>query len=149
VPIIPLPPAAGPDPGQPGHFAHHDWLEAAVQSLDEAASSNALRLSRILAGNATVSANNVNITNSVVVTFPVGLFTATPMVFLQAHGTGSWIAYTPLQPTSASMTIAAVNRMSQVGTVTNLRINWLAFQYTAADIGATTPALLEEAEAGV
>jgi len=32
--IIPQPPAAGPDPGQPGHYAHHDWLEASVEALD-------------------------------------------------------------------------------------------------------------------
>lgn len=34
---IPMPPAAGPDPGQPGHFAHHDWLEQAVLALDSGA----------------------------------------------------------------------------------------------------------------
>lgn len=36
--IIPQPPAAGPDPGQPGHYAHHDWLEASVEALDNALS---------------------------------------------------------------------------------------------------------------
>lgn len=34
MPIIPIPPAAGPDPGQPGHFAHHDWLTESVLALD-------------------------------------------------------------------------------------------------------------------
>lgn len=34
---IPMPPAAGPDPGQPGHFAHHDWLEQSVLALDQGA----------------------------------------------------------------------------------------------------------------
>jgi hypothetical protein len=27
------PPPPGPNPGQPGHFADHDWLRASVQSL--------------------------------------------------------------------------------------------------------------------
>lgn len=34
--LIPLPPAAGPDPGMPGHFANHEWLAAAVQQLNSA-----------------------------------------------------------------------------------------------------------------
>ena len=34
--VLPLPEAAGPRPGQPGHFAHHDWLTAAVHALDTA-----------------------------------------------------------------------------------------------------------------
>lgn len=29
--LTPAPP--GPNPGQPGHFAHHNWLEASVKSL--------------------------------------------------------------------------------------------------------------------
>ena len=33
--ILPVPKAAGPVAGAPGHFGHHDWLEAAVQALDE------------------------------------------------------------------------------------------------------------------
>lgn len=32
---LPEPQAAGPVAGQPGHFAHHDWLGAAVAVLDE------------------------------------------------------------------------------------------------------------------
>jgi len=32
---LPDPKAAGPIAGQPGHFAHHDWLEGAVGVLDE------------------------------------------------------------------------------------------------------------------
>ena len=32
--VLPVPEAAGPRPGQPGHFAHHDWLTAAVKALD-------------------------------------------------------------------------------------------------------------------
>lgn len=32
-----LPPEVpGPNPGQPGHFGHHDWLTASVKALDDA-----------------------------------------------------------------------------------------------------------------
>ena len=32
---LPDPQAAGPIAGAPGHFAHHDWLEAAAEALDQ------------------------------------------------------------------------------------------------------------------
>ena len=32
---LPVPKATGPVAGTPGHFKHHDWLEGAVQALDE------------------------------------------------------------------------------------------------------------------
>lgn len=32
---LPDPAAPGPIAGQPGHFAHHDWLEGAVTALNE------------------------------------------------------------------------------------------------------------------
>lgn len=38
-----LPPeVAGPNPGQPGHFAHTDWLTASVKALDVEAMDNRL-----------------------------------------------------------------------------------------------------------
>lgn len=32
---LPSPEAAGPTPGSPGHFDHHDWLTGSVKALDE------------------------------------------------------------------------------------------------------------------
>lgn len=32
--VLPTPEPPGPNPGQPGHFAHTDWLTASVKALD-------------------------------------------------------------------------------------------------------------------
>jgi len=42
--VLPQPQAAGPIAGAPGHFAHHDWLTAATEALDQALGQRAILL---------------------------------------------------------------------------------------------------------
>lgn len=43
-----LPPEApGPNPGQPGHYAHHDWLTQSAKALDSAQASLDARLDNV------------------------------------------------------------------------------------------------------
>ena len=87
---LPEPEAPGPDPGQPGHFAHHDWLTAAVKALDEGGAGGM----RIAQGVVMVKASALpaGTGGTFPVTFPVGRFTLPPIVmvtFQSATPTGS------------------------------------------------------------
>jgi hypothetical protein len=119
VPVIPSPPAAGPDPGQPGHFAHHDWLESSVLALDYA-------VGQVLSGVVVVSATNAVNSTIVTVTFPVGMFPEWPYATAQAIGTTAWLAYFSAGVTSTSAKIGATSKTNTAGTVSNLQVHFHA-----------------------
>jgi hypothetical protein len=116
--IIPQPPAAGPDPGQPGHFAHHEWLEDSVVALDSIAT-------RVLSGSVVVTVTNSHTTNAVAVTFPPGTFTKTPAVSCQPYGTGYWIGSTSLL-TANGVSLYASRKDSVVVASGSITLLWIA-----------------------
>jgi hypothetical protein len=73
----------GPAAGQPGHFAHHDWLTAAVKALDAALMPTAAGVV-----NATIAIGQLS-SPAVAVTFPVGRFDAAPIVVATASSAAS------------------------------------------------------------
>jgi hypothetical protein len=116
--IIPLPPAAGPDPGQPGHFAHHEWLEQSVVALDSIAT-------RVLSGAVTCTVTNSHTSAAVAVAFPPGTFTKNPAVTAQVYGSGYWFGCTSLL-TANGVSIYCTRKDSQVVASGTLTVMWIA-----------------------
>jgi hypothetical protein len=116
---IPLPPAAGPEPGQPGHFAHHEWLEESVLALDG-------KQPPVLSGAVNVSATNTADTSKATITFPTGFFTQNPAVVAQAYGTGFWFAC--LTALTANSVQVYASRKDGVPSTASITIMWHATQ---------------------
>jgi len=57
VSYLPVPEAAGPIAGAPGHFAHHDWLTASVKALDQLMAQRSILLQLSPAGAQTIASN--------------------------------------------------------------------------------------------
>lgn len=102
--VLPQPEVPGPDPGGPGHFDHHDWLTESAHALDDALSTQlegAKVYSVIVAISVTASSTGTQRD----VTFPVGLFTAPPVVALGASGSSAYVLYTVGAPSAQKCTV--------------------------------------------
>lgn len=81
--LTPAPP--GPNPGQPGHFAHHNWLETSVKSL----SLPAMVTTYLSSGVAVTSATPVALGCDASIVNPDPTKTLMCVVFIQSQATVS------------------------------------------------------------
>ena len=96
---LPTPIPPGPTPGEPGHFASHDWIEESLHALDDQLQERMPYAMATGTGNVNLSAAT---SGNVAVTFPAGRFSAIPTVTPnQSSGAGGTQTLVPrvLNPT--------------------------------------------------